>query len=285
MTSRQSRHHHRHRRHRRRRRHRRGRSDHARQFRHHPGDRRAWSRREPPEAVTIGGGTIINEAAASSPASSAPSPSTTAEWRQRLCRDDDREWRPDSRRQWRGDLHHRHLCRHHHQSRHDRRQRRTRWRRRYRQRLHRRIFTSTIDGGDGTDTFNLLGTGSGTLAHTVNFEVLDVQGGNWIVTDAESFTSGITVETGAQLAIADGGSLTGDVTDNGVFGVDAFRRLRLQRLDFRQRQLRPGRQRHHRAEPRTAIPAARPCMPARSSWRRWMRPAPGRSPSRAARRR
>jgi hypothetical protein len=76
-------------------------------------------------------------------------------------------------------------------------------------------FTSTIDGGDGTDTFNLLGTGSGTLAHTVNFEVLDVQGGSWSVTDAESFTSGITIKTGARLAVADGGSLTGNVTDNG----------------------------------------------------------------------
>ncbi|WP_234686059.1 beta strand repeat-containing protein [Bradyrhizobium monzae] len=78
------------------------------------------------------------------------------------------------------------------------------------------VFTSTIDGGDGTDTFKLLGNGSGTLAHTVNFEALDVQGGNWSVTDAESFTSGISIETGAGLAIADGGSLTGHVTDNGV---------------------------------------------------------------------
>ncbi|MET4390893.1 autotransporter-associated beta strand protein [Bradyrhizobium sp. F1.4.3] len=78
-------------------------------------------------------------------------------------------------------------------------------------------FTATIDGGTGTDTFNLLGTGSGTLAHTVNFEMLDVQGGSWSVTDAESFTSGITIETGARLAVADGGSLTGNVTNNGVF--------------------------------------------------------------------
>ncbi|MCP3379318.1 hypothetical protein NLM31_02530 [Bradyrhizobium sp. CCGUVB4N] len=78
------------------------------------------------------------------------------------------------------------------------------------------VFTSTIDGGDGTDTFNLLGTGSGTLAHTVNFEVLDVQGGSWSVTDAESFTSGISIETGARLTVSDGGSLAGNVIDNGV---------------------------------------------------------------------
>jgi autotransporter-associated beta strand protein len=77
-------------------------------------------------------------------------------------------------------------------------------------------FTGTIDGGDGTDTFNLAGAGTGTLAHTVNFEMLDVQGGNWSVTDAESFTSGISIETGARLAIADGGALSGNVTDNGV---------------------------------------------------------------------
>lgn len=77
-------------------------------------------------------------------------------------------------------------------------------------------FTGTVDGGTGTDTFNLLGTGSGTLAHTVHFEVLDVQGGNWSVTDAESFTSGIAIETGAKLTVADGGSLAGNVADNGV---------------------------------------------------------------------
>lgn len=78
-------------------------------------------------------------------------------------------------------------------------------------------FTAFIDGGDGTDTFNLLGTGSGTLAHALNFELLDVQGGNWSVTDAESFASGITIDAGARLAIANGGSLAGDVTDNGIF--------------------------------------------------------------------
>ena len=80
-------------------------------------------------------------------------------------------------------------------------------------------FTAAIDGGDGTDTFNLLGNGAGTLAHAVNFELLNVQSGNWIVIDGESFSSGIKVAAGAQLAIGNGGSLTGAVTDNGVFGV------------------------------------------------------------------
>jgi len=78
-------------------------------------------------------------------------------------------------------------------------------------------FTST---SDGADTFNLMGAGSGTLAHAVNFEVLDVQAGSWTVIDAESFSSGETVEAGAHLAIADGGTLAGAITDNGMFAVD-----------------------------------------------------------------
>ena len=81
-------------------------------------------------------------------------------------------------------------------------------------------FTSVIDGGDGSDTFNLLGAGAGTLAHAVNFETLDVQGGNWTVTGDESFASGATVEAGAQLQIGNGGSLAAAVTDDGIFGVD-----------------------------------------------------------------
>jgi autotransporter-associated beta strand protein len=86
-------------------------------------------------------------------------------------------------------------------------------------------FTAAIDGGVGTDTFNLLGSGAGTLAHALNFELLNVQSGNWVVVDGESFSSGITVAAGAQLEIGNGGSLSGAVTDNGVFGVqhsDAF---------------------------------------------------------------
>ncbi|MFK4511416.1 hypothetical protein LPJ38_05850 [Bradyrhizobium daqingense] len=79
------------------------------------------------------------------------------------------------------------------------------------------IFTAVIDGGDGTDTFNLLGSGVGTLADMVNFERLNVQGGHWSVTHAESFAAGVTIDAGARLAIADGGSLTGAITNNGIF--------------------------------------------------------------------
>lgn len=78
-------------------------------------------------------------------------------------------------------------------------------------------FTAAVDGGDGIDTFNLVGSGSGTLAHAVNFERLDVQGGDWRISDAASFVSGVTIDAGARLAIADGGSLAGNVTDNGIF--------------------------------------------------------------------
>lgn len=81
------------------------------------------------------------------------------------------------------------------------------------------IFTSTIDGGDGTDTLNLLGTGMGTLAHAVNFELLDVQGGSWRITDSESFASGIAIAAGASLTIADGGALAGTITNDGILGV------------------------------------------------------------------
>ncbi|MBR0697046.1 calcium-binding protein [Bradyrhizobium lablabi] len=81
------------------------------------------------------------------------------------------------------------------------------------------VFTAAIDGGDGIDTFNLLGAGAGTLAHVANFEVLNVQGGNWTVADAESFASGITIEAGARLTLGAAGSLTGAIADNGVLGV------------------------------------------------------------------
>ena len=84
-------------------------------------------------------------------------------------------------------------------------------------------MTSTLDGGAGIDTVNLLGTGSGTLANVVNFEALHVQGGSWSVIDTESFGSGTTIDAGAQLYVGNGGatgSLGGAVTDNGMFGVN-----------------------------------------------------------------
>ena len=79
-------------------------------------------------------------------------------------------------------------------------------------------MSGQLDGGDGSDTVNLLGTGAGTLSNVVNVEVLDVQGGHWTITDDESFASGTTIETGATLQVGNGGavgSLASDVIDNG----------------------------------------------------------------------
>ena len=83
-------------------------------------------------------------------------------------------------------------------------------------------FTASIDGGDGTDTFNLLGTGTGTLSQVTNFEVLHAQGGAWTITDAESFGT-TTIDAGAKLYLGTGGttgSLADSIVDNGVFGID-----------------------------------------------------------------
>ena len=85
--------------------------------------------------------------------------------------------------------------------------------------------TGRIDGGAGTDTLNLrlddrTGTGeagansgvtTGTLANTVSFERLNVQGGTWTATDAESFANGVSV-TGGALDLAAGATLSGATT-------------------------------------------------------------------------
>ena len=69
-----------------------------------------------------------------------------------------------------------------------------------------------IDGGVGTDTINLFGPGYGTLSNVINFEVLNVQGGVWTVTDAQSYQNGATVGSGATLLV--NGSLGNAVTVN-----------------------------------------------------------------------
>ncbi|WP_081725941.1 MULTISPECIES: autotransporter outer membrane beta-barrel domain-containing protein [unclassified Bradyrhizobium] len=69
-----------------------------------------------------------------------------------------------------------------------------------------------IDGGVGTDTINLFGPGSGTLSNVINFEVLNVQGGVWTITDAQSYQNGATVGSGATLLV--NGSLGNAVTVN-----------------------------------------------------------------------
>ena len=80
-------------------------------------------------------------------------------------------------------------------------------------------ITGRIDGGSGTDTINLFGTGTGTLANVTNVELLSVQGGTWSLLDAQSYVNGVTISTGATLRIGAGGtsgSLAADVVDNGA---------------------------------------------------------------------
>jgi len=83
--------------------------------------------------------------------------------------------------------------------------------------------TGTIDGGDGIDTINLFGTGSSILADIVNFEALNVQGGTWTVMNAESFSSGIAISSGATLQIGNGGTagaVDGAIQNDGSLVID-----------------------------------------------------------------
>ena len=85
-------------------------------------------------------------------------------------------------------------------------------------------IVGTIDGGPGTDTVNLAGIG--TFGNSVNFELLNVQSGNWTVTGVQTFAGGATVFGGATLNVPDtlnatvnvlaGGRLTGAGTIGGL---------------------------------------------------------------------
>ncbi len=80
--------------------------------------------------------------------------------------------------------------------------------------------SSTIDGGNGADTVNLLGTGAGTLVGATGFETLNVQSGSWTLAETESYLSGVTVASGSTLRLGSGGT-TGDLVastlaDNGT---------------------------------------------------------------------
>lgn len=54
-------------------------------------------------------------------------------------------------------------------------------------------FIGLVDGGAGTDTVDLDGTG--TFAGGVNFEILDVKG-DWTLTGTQSYSNGATLESG-----------------------------------------------------------------------------------------
>lgn len=91
------------------------------------------------------------------------------------------------------------------------------------------IITGAILGGEGTDTITLSGTGSGTLANTSGFEVLNILGGTWTLTGTQAYSGGATIAAGAtgmvegtldnQVAVLAGGRLGG----NGSIGsLDAY---------------------------------------------------------------
>ncbi len=68
----------------------------------------------------------------------------------------------------------------------------------------------TIDGGFGLDTMTLSGTGTGTLANTVNFEFLNVASGSWTIAGQEDFSAGGTqIQNSATLSVL--GALTSSV--------------------------------------------------------------------------
>ncbi|CAA2154511.1 Extracellular serine protease [Methylobacterium brachiatum] len=84
-------------------------------------------------------------------------------------------------------------------------------------------ITGRIDGGAGADTLNLdkadTGTGAGTLANVIHFEVLNVKGGTWKLLDDQTYANGATVAAGATLQVGDGataGSLAADIANGGA---------------------------------------------------------------------
>ncbi|MPZ40761.1 MAG: hypothetical protein GEU95_22460 [Rhizobiales bacterium] len=86
-------------------------------------------------------------------------------------------------------------------------------------------ISGAMMGGDGTDTVNLLGTGTGSFGAATGFENLVVQGGTWSVAGSEAYdaisiengatvTSGITVDNDDHVVVEAGGELV--VNGNGL---------------------------------------------------------------------
>ena len=92
--------------------------------------------------------------------------------------------------------------------------------------------TGRIDGGAGSDTIvlklddraasgammttgNNSGATTGTLANVINVEALSVASGTWTIADAQGYSAGSTIATGAKLILGTGSSLTGAIVDNG----------------------------------------------------------------------
>lgn len=71
-------------------------------------------------------------------------------------------------------------------------------------------LSSTLDGGEGTDTFNLLGTGQGTVSGLTGFEIVNVIGGKWTLA-SEGFIN-VNFAAGPQTLL-----FGGDTLDDGHF--------------------------------------------------------------------
>ncbi len=69
-------------------------------------------------------------------------------------------------------------------------------------------FSGLVDGGDGTDTLTL--DGSGSFGNSANFEKLVVSGGRWTLSSSNDFSEGGTVTAGATLV--NQGSILGALT-------------------------------------------------------------------------
>jgi outer membrane autotransporter protein len=82
-------------------------------------------------------------------------------------------------------------------------------------------IVGTIDGGAGSDTITL--TGSGTFGGADNFEFLEIVSGDWILTGDQAYSGGISIDDGS---ISIDGTLAADMTigagsildGNGTFG-------------------------------------------------------------------
>ncbi len=101
------------------------------------------------------------------------------------------------------------------------------------------VVTGRLDGGAGADTLNLRqddraatdrdglginsGARTGTLANVAGFETLNVQGGDWTLSDAQTYATGAAVAAGATLranaALSAAMAVSGTLTGSGIVGV------------------------------------------------------------------
>ena len=83
-------------------------------------------------------------------------------------------------------------------------------------------MTGQLDRGTGNDTVNIFGNRFRQLWQRDQFRVVR-RGSAWTFSDAEAFSSGVTIDNGTSLQIGTGGStgtLTGAVDDEGTLVFD-----------------------------------------------------------------